>query len=77
MTTTLTFHSKDQKMNFAAKIFETPCSDNGYKYRIVTVSGVTHFLTGHEVLGNPAVGDVGTITYLSTASRGWWSFRCD
>lgn len=64
-------------MKYTAKILEIPSSDNGYKYRVQTETGAIHFLTSNEVLGNLAVGDVGTITYLSTASRGWWSFRCD
>lgn len=61
-----------------ATIVEFPCRENGYRC-VVDTNSTLH---GRMYLSASAgaspdrhsVGDVGTVKYFSTASRGWWAW---
>ena len=61
-------------MILKAKVLEVPSSDNGYKYKIADSDSKIYWLTTQEVPGTVKVNDFGTLTYLHSPSRGWWSF---
>ena len=58
-----------------AEVVGAPDASNGYRW-VVKSLGETLYLSGPGAPKDAKVGDTGTLTYISTASRGGWSWSC-
>ena len=78
----LILRERNQIMKFKAmadrpaKILEVPAVANNYNWVVELADGNLERLAG---LGTPKpdrdkVGDQGSLTYMSTPSRGWWAW---
>lgn len=64
---------------YRGTVTELPSKENGWFLEVTREDGELVYLSGpgavHAKARRPsAVGDVGTLRYLTTASAGWWSW---